>query len=259
MSDPPGVRVRREPPPFRRVQVVAVTDRTPRLRRITLGGPELEGFGPFLPAASARLLVPTRGPLELPAWDGNEFLLADGTRPAVRTVTPLAHRPDRHELDVEVVLHGEGPLSTWAADADPGAEAALSGPGRGYEVDPDAQRLLLVGDESALPAIATLLDALGGRLPVDVLVEVARPDARLALPGTPEVQWLDLAPDQAPGSALLAAMSAAELASGTHVWAAGEAAGVQRLRKHLFDERAWPRGAATVRGYWKVGRASGGT
>lgn len=259
MTDPAAARLRREPPPFRRVRVVGIADRTPRLRRVTLGGAGLDGFEPGLHAASVRLLVPTRGALEVPRWNGNEYLLGDGSRPAIRTLTPLDHRPERHELDVEVVLHGAGPLAAWAASAQPGAEVALSGPGRGHQLDPEAGGHLLAGDESALPAIGTLLDAVDGRVPVHVLVEIARPDARLALSGATSVRWLDLGDDQAPGGALLPALTDADLPAGTQVWVAGEAAAVQRARKVLFEQRGLARSDATVRGYWKVGRASGGS
>lgn len=258
MSDHDAIRTRREPPPFRSLQVTAVSERTPRLRRITLGGPALAGFDPGLPAASVRLLVPTRGDLELPAWTGNEFLLADGTRPAIRTLTPLDHRPERHELDVEVVLHGDGPLSTWAGATRPGDEVAMSGPGRGHEVDPSASEHLLAGDESALPAIGVLLAAIGGGAAVHVLVEVEGPEARLDLDGATSARWLVRSAGQAPGDALVEAVTETEVSAGTRVWAAGEAAAMQRLRRLLLEERSMDRRHATIRGYWKVGRASGG-
>ena len=73
--------------------------------------------------------------------------------------------PTTLELDVEIVLHGAGPLSTWAASARPGAHLAVAGTGRGYTVDPDGLDVLLAGDESAVPAIGVLLGALPPRPP----------------------------------------------------------------------------------------------
>jgi NADPH-dependent ferric siderophore reductase len=92
---------------------------------------------------------------------------------------------------------------------------------------------------------------------VRVCIEVAHPDARLELPAHPHaaVEWHDLAPDAAPGDALAAAVRDADLAPGTRVWAAGEAAAVQRIRRHLFQDRGIPRAQTSVRGYWKHGRA----
>src|SRR5579871_4585873 len=136
------MRVRRPPPPLVPVTVVGVERVTPRLVRVTFSG-ALEDFGDVQPAASLRLLVPAPGPLVLPAWNGNEYLSPDGSRPPIRTFTPL--RPTGTTLDVEIVVHGAGPASEWAGRAAVGDRAALSGPGRGYEVAPDATRLLVVG------------------------------------------------------------------------------------------------------------------
>jgi NADPH-dependent ferric siderophore reductase len=193
----------------------------------------------------------------MPTWNGNEFLLPDGRRPALRTFTPRRVDPDAQELVVDIVVHGRGVASTWAKEAAPGAEAAVSGPGRGYEIDPSAAAFLLAGDETALPAISQLLELLPADRPVQVLLEVAEPDARLALPDHPlaEVTWHDLAGDAGPGDALVAAVAGAELPDGVRVWAAGEAAAVQRIRRHLFEERGVPRPHTSVRGYWKHGRA----
>ena len=252
MSTP--IRTRRPPPPLRRVEVVRAERRTPHLVRVTLGGPELEGFEPALPAASVRLLLPRAGDLEIPEWGGNVFVHADGTRAGMRTLTPLGFDPDLLHLDLEIVLHGDGPLSAWAEAAAPGDPTAISGPGRGYAIDPADRSYLLAGDESALPALSTLLAALPPEATVTVLVEVAHPDARLDLNGA-EVRWLDQIAGEAPGERLVAAVREAEIAPDARVWAAGEAASMQRIRKHLADDRDHPRAQCTVRGYWKHGRA----
>ena len=245
----PG-RVRREPPRFRRVEVVRTERTSPRMIRVTLAGAELDGFTCEEPAASVRVLLPSPGTQELvvPTWNGNEFLLPDGRRPAIRTFTPFW---DGAELAVEVVTHGHGVASQWAEAAATGDPAAVSGPGRGYLVDEDAPAYLLAGDETAIPAIRQLLDVLPGGRPIEVHVEVAHPDARLPLP----VEWHVLPAGAPPGDALVDAVRAVDLAPGTRVWVAGEAAAVQRIRKHLFQDVGLPRTQATVRGYWKHGRA----
>jgi NADPH-dependent ferric siderophore reductase len=53
----------------------------------------------------------------------------------------------------------------------------------------------------------------------------------------------------------MAAVRGAELTPGARVWAAGNAAAMQQIRRHLFDDRGWQRSHATVRGYWKAERA----
>jgi NADPH-dependent ferric siderophore reductase len=229
--------------------------------RVTLAGAELEGLTVEQPAASVRVLLPSRGADELvvPTWNGNEFLLPDGRRPAIRTFTPRRVDGEALELDVEIVVHGGGAASEWAETARPGAPAAVSGPGRGYVVAEDASSFLLAGDETAIPAISQLLEVLPAEAAVQVHIEVAHPDGRQGLPHHPggTVSWWDLADGAPPGDALVGAVAGADLAEGTRVWVAGEAAAVQRIRRHLFEEREVPRARATVRGYWKHGRTGG--
>jgi NADPH-dependent ferric siderophore reductase len=235
---------------------------SPRLVQVTVAGPDLDGFTIEHPAASVRLLLPSPGDQDLvvPSWNGNEFLLPDGQRPALRTFTPRRLDADALELDLQIVIHGDGLSSEWAKAAQPGDPAAVSGPGRGYAIDHDAPAFLLAGDETAIPAMSQLLEALPAETPVQVYIEVAHPDGRLALTGRPRasIDWCLLPPGAPSGDALLAAIRQADLASGIRVWAAGEAAAVQRIRRHLFEERGLPRPRATIRGYWKQGHGGDG-
>ena len=253
-SPPP---VRREPPAFIELAVARTERRTPHLVRVTLSGPLLRDFEPPLPGGSVRLLLPDEpgGALVIPVWNGNAFFHVDGRRPLIRTLTPLRHDP-AGELDVDVVLHGPAPLSDWAAGARPGDPAAVSGPGRGYAIDAVAP-MLLAGDESAIPAIGQLLQALPGAARATVIVEVAHSDARLPLTDRSDVDvhWVDLPPGSEPGAALVPAVVGTEIRPETRVWAAGEAAAIQRIRRHLFTDLGISRSQATVRGYWKHGRA----
>ena len=133
------VRARREPPRFRRVAVRRIEHLSPHLIRATLAGPDLAGLIVERPAASVRLLLPSpRGQeLIIPTWNGNEFLLPDGRRPAIRTVTPRRVDPEVLELDLDIVIHGGGVASEWVEAADPGGPVAISGPGRGYAINRD--------------------------------------------------------------------------------------------------------------------------
>jgi NADPH-dependent ferric siderophore reductase len=232
--------------------------RSPRLTRVTLAGDELDGFVVEEPAASVRVLLPSPGSADLvmPVWNGNEFLMADGSRPTIRTFTPRRFDASARELDVEIVVHGGGAASQWVQASEMGAPAAVSGPGRGYTVDPDAPAFVLAGDETAIPAISQLLEVLPA-VPVQVLVEVADPAAVLDLPAHAQatVEWHELPGGAASGDALVDAVARSDIASGARVWVAGEAAAVQRIRRHLFEERGLSRRDATVRGYWKYGRA----
>jgi NADPH-dependent ferric siderophore reductase len=234
---------------------------SPRLVRVTLAGPELEHLTVDQPAASVRLLLPSPGAPELvmPTWNGNEFLLPDGHRPTIRTFTPWRVDPEALELDLGIVVHGHGSASEWAEAVEPGDSAAISGPGRGYTIDGDAPGFLLAGDETAIPAISQLLESLPAESAVQVHIETGHPDARFSLPEHPNatVEWHELPTGAASGDALLDAVRDADIAPGMRVWAAGEAAAVQRVRRHLFQDRGLPRAQATVRGYWKHGRSGG--
>lgn len=234
----------------------SVHDRSPRLRRVVLGGAEVAGFTVEGPASSVRLLLPgPDGVLELPTWTGNEFLLASGARPLIRTLTPQPVVAEVGALAVDVVLHGEAPLSAWARRAQPGAAVAVSGPGRVDPIDADAPAYLLGGDESAIPAIEQILGWLPAETEVDVRIEIATSDARIDLPAHPRchVTWLVAEPGAAPGHTLATSIEASATIP-DRVWVAGEAAAVQRLRRHLFDERSLARASVIARGYWKAAR-----
>ena len=260
MSVEPPPRMRREPPAFRQLTVAGTARRTPHLVRVTLRGAELSTFEPPDPAGSVRLLIPDElgAELVIPVWNGNAFFHRDGRRPVVRTLTPLRHDAAAGELDVDVVLHGAAPLSEWAVAAQPGDPAALSGPGRGYSVDRETTTFVVAGDESAIPAIGQLVDALPATARTTVLVEVAHPDARVTFAdhANVDVQWVDLPTGSEPGAALVPAVLASDVTADTRVWAAGEAAAMQRIRRHLFTVVGLTRSRATVRGYWKHGRSA---
>jgi len=220
------------------------------MTRVILGGDELEGFSIDRPAASVRLLLPTAGELEIPAWNGNEFLLSDGTRPIIRTLTPRRFDAEAQELHLDVVLHESGAASTWAETTLPGEKVAVSGPGRGYHIDRDATGFLLAGDETAIPAICQLLEHLPG-VPLAVHLLVSHTEARVDLHRDVDVTW-HLASDSSNSrEPLCDAIRATDLAHGLRIWAAGEAAAMQRIRNYLFREINFPRSQATVRGYWK--------
>ncbi|MGI8791864.1 MAG: siderophore-interacting protein [Acidimicrobiales bacterium] len=249
-------RLRREPPPFRVVEVVRVERRSPRLIRLTLAGPALSGMEIDEPAASVRLLLPSEGDLVIPTWNGNEFLLDDGSRPIIRTFTPRRFDAEANELIIDAVIHGDGPASAWANAATAGTPAAVSGPGRGYNIDLDAKRYLLVGDETAIPAIDQLLESIPAQIDVVAHIEISHREAEVALATHPRatVTWHERGSDEPVGSHMVEAVRAETIDDGTRVWVAGEAAAVQQIRNHLFKERSLARRSATVRGYWKQGR-----
>ena len=229
---------------------------SPRMLRLVLEGDGLRAMPTPEPASSVRLLVPSPGAhaLELPQWNGNEFLLADGSRPALRTFTPLRFDADAGRLELEIVRHPGGVVSSWAETAQPGDPAAISGPGRGWALPADTTRLILLGDETALPAITQLWDLVDTDVAVSAHVEVvdraAVQDIGTRVGAT--IEWHVRAPDAAPGAQLVAVAAGLHDPGPTrHVWAAGEAASMQAIRTHCFDQLGLPRSQTTIRGYWK--------
>lgn len=112
------MRARRQPPPFRRVAVRRVEHLSPRMVRVTLAGPDLEGLTVAHPAASVRLLLPPLGAREVvtPSWNGNEFRLPDERRPTIRTFTPRRVDPEAPELDAHLQMRNQRD-DRWLSEA----------------------------------------------------------------------------------------------------------------------------------------------
>ncbi len=244
--------IRREPPPFLHVVVEDTATLGPRMMRVRLRGEDLGRMETPQPAASVRLLLPSPdAELETPVWQGNEFLNADGSRPVIRTFTPRLFDPEAGRLDIDMVLHSAGAASAWIQQAESGDVAAVSGPARGYVIDPEVSLHLLAGDESAIPAMAQLLEVLPADTPVRVHVAAEAGFGRVPLPEHPAatVVWHEVAEDR--GEVLAAALRAEEAVSAAAIWCAGQAAAMQQVRNLLFKEIEIPRSQAVVRGYWK--------
>ena len=292
---------------------------SPSFLRVTFTGPDLDGFG--LGGADQRFklliaqpgrpfdeLLAITGPDWYPAW----CAMPDEARPHMRTYTVRAFRPAagpgaQAELDVDVVLHGigadgtpgegAGPAAAWAAQAAPGDEMVFLGPDRpgtgrmwGVEWAPpvEADTLFLAGDETAVPAIAAIVEALPGDQRVVAVLEV--PEAadflQLQLPPGVDVRWLarggrprgelmeaavhsalrelgiardtpgadpEAAESAADGDAMVWEVPEAGAHTSCYAWLAGEAAVVKQLRRRLVRDLGVPRDAVAFMGYWRVG------
>jgi NADPH-dependent ferric siderophore reductase len=157
----------------RRLHVLRVVDITPRMRRITLGGPELAGFISLGSDDHIKLLFPQNA-AEQAALESPTFTIkGDGPQPAMRDYTPRRYDLSIGELDIDFVLHGDGPASTWAAQAQVGQHLYIGGP-RGSMIVPDIfDSYLLIGDETALPAIGRRLEELPAGRKVLAVIEIA--------------------------------------------------------------------------------------
>lgn len=214
---------------------VARTERLgPSFVRVTFTGDDLAEFGVGGDDQRIKLMLPQPGRTvaDVPCgagWYDAWRAMPEAIRPTMRTYTVRAFRPTAAELDVDVVLHGgaevpAGPVSSWAASARPGDRVALLGPDRpgrgrmwGCEWAPPthARRVLLAGDETAVPAIGAIIEALPRARRGVVCVEV--PEAgdvqHWDAPSGVEVRWLVRSdgPDHVAHGALLETAVTGEL------------------------------------------------
>ncbi|GAA2786036.1 siderophore-interacting protein [Saccharopolyspora taberi] len=272
MSSSSGVRSRAQVRPYGLflAEVVAVREITPNMVRISLGGPGLTGITSGGYDQRIKVLLPLPGQTEpaMPdaeSWFESYRAMDETSRPVMRTYTIRAHRPHTNEIDVDFVLHGDvGPASRWARRAVPGDVIGIVGPNEGRATDSGveyrpraADWQLIVGDETALPAIASIVESLppGALARVFVEVPTGADVQRIDTAGSAEITWL---PRTGHGSRLPASVRAAELPGGTpYAWVAGEAAMIRELRRHLVGERGWDKERSYFGGYWRRGMAEG--
>jgi NADPH-dependent ferric siderophore reductase len=236
---------------------------TPHMIRVVAGGADLAAF-PDTPYTDryVKILFPRPG-VAYPEPFDMDAIRAQFPRdqwPAMRTYTVRAFDQAAGELTIDFVHHGdEGIAGPWAAAARPGDVLRLLGPGGAYAPDPEADWHLMVGDESALPAIGAACERVPAGVPVVAVLEVAdaAEQQRLAGPGDLRVTWLHR--DPAEPDRLVAAVRALEFLPGrVSSFVHGEAGFVRDVRRHLVDERGVPREALSVSGYWRRGRDEDG-
>ncbi|KRE89360.1 iron utilization protein [Frateuria sp. Soil773] len=244
---------------FRSLDVLRVERLTPHMQRVVFGGAELRGFlsaAPddhvklFFPNASGEIVTPTLGPAGLAYPPGRE-------PSPMRDYTPRRYDDARGELTVDFVLHGDGPASTWAAQAAPGQRIGAGGPRGSFVVADDFDRYVLVGDETALPAIGRWLEEMPAHARVEVLAEIPEAADRQPLDtrARADVAWLARHGAPAERSDLLEqALRALPGHDGdTFYWIAAESRRARAMRLWLAQERGVPKEWMKATGYWKAG------
>lgn len=289
------------------VRVVRVHALGASFLRVTFTGPDLGEFASQGADQRIKVLFPlaTSGLADCllgDDWYARWRALPDGRRNPMRSYTVRAARPLEHEVDVDFVLHGPtGPASTWALMARPGDEVVIVGPNARFPGSPGgvewrppagARALLLAGDETAVPALCSIAEALPRGTGARVVLEVPTEDDVLDVdvPADVRLTWLPRRCGRTvrPRGALLTAAvcAAAEefgAASGAadagevdpdglvwevpedaavgapaYVWLAGEAGVVTALRRYLLREADVDRRSVAFMGYWREGRAAAG-
>lgn len=251
---------RRRPPP-RPVQVESVELLTPRLVSVKIGGDSLHDFQITSPTSHVKVFLPAPGqkdPVLPQAGPDGHVWPEDAQRPVVRTYTPRRFDADKRILEIQFVLHGEGPASDWAQRAQPGDKLGVGGPGGRFSLEPEVDRWWIAGDESALPAIGTLLEALPESTTAEVHIEVSGPEDEIDLPSPAhtEISWHPRTGPNGWGEQLYqAALSVSSPPTG-RAWVGTEAAVMRRIRKHFLAEKGMPGSAIVTRGYWRLGEAN---
>lgn len=234
----------------RRLQVLRVVDLTPRMRRITLGGPELAGFISLGSDDHIKLLFPQNA-AEQAALDSPTFTLkADGPQPAMRDYTPRRFDLSTGELDIDFVLHGDGPASTWAEQVQVGQPLYVAGP-RGSMIVPDIfDSYLLIGDETALPAIGRRLEELPAGRKALAVVEIADAAEQQTLESAADVEiiWVLRGQDD-----LLEVVRNLTLPGGTlYSFVATETKLSRQVRRVLLDTHKVNEEYLKAVGYWRA-------
>ncbi|MDR6521744.1 NADPH-dependent ferric siderophore reductase [Variovorax paradoxus] len=243
---------------FRKLAVKTVHRVTPHLIRVTLTGDELAGFQSpgfddhvklFFPdPATGKLSLPTMGP-EGPVWPEG--------RPTMRDYTPRRHDAKAGTLEIDFALHEAGPATQWAEQARAGDILGVGGPRGSFIVPTEFDWHLLIGDDTALPAISRRLAELPAGARAVVLAEIDSEADEIAFDTQAELtlKWAHRRGTE-PGQShvLLDALKAMKLPAGDfHAWVGCESAIAKALRAHLVGERGanpkWTRAS----GYWRRG------
>ncbi|WP_226344247.1 siderophore-interacting protein [Agilicoccus flavus] len=233
----------------KRAVVQEVADLTPRMRRVTLRSDELVGVDPVSPDQRVKLVFPEGRVF------GDDPTEMGRARRRRRTYTLLDLDAVTGTAAVDFVLHGTGLAGEWAAGVRPGDEVGIVGPVGRYEVDPDAD-LLVVTDETGLPAARAVLAELPAGRWARVHVEVADDAERQELASAADVEltWWPRG-DAGPGEPMARVVDhLGDVGPDTKAWVAGEAAAVLAVRAHLLGTVGLPRAQVDAVAYWTLGR-----
>ncbi|MGW6458308.1 siderophore-interacting protein [Streptomyces sp. NPDC055078] len=251
---------------------VSRTERiTPLMVRVTFGGEDLADFTHVSVDQHVKLFFPRqpgRAPVipPMPAdgdvgrWYQDYLAMPEAERPWMRSYTIRGHDARRQEVDIDFVLHGHGdesgPASRWAAEAAPGNIVGMLGPQISHFRTPGRRDwTLLAGDETALPAIGALIEALepGERATAYIEVADAEEEQEFTTAGDVTLHWLHrdgVRPGESP--VLVDAVRSAAFPDGeVFAWVAGESSAVRALRRHLVDDRGIDKRAIAFTGYWR--------
>lgn len=243
---------------LRLLTVLRTEKLSPHMLRITLTGEALDGFTTAAHDDHMKLFFPAVGSDQpaLPQLPGAGQNANNSNANVIgRHYTPRRFDAASKELDIDFFLHDDGPASNWAAQAKPGQTVGVGGP-RGSRVVPaDFDWYLLMGDETALPAIARRLEELPPDAQAIVLIEVADLSDKITLTqgAQTQIHWLQ-SDVTGQTSQLLTTLKTLNLPVGEgYAWIATELGNVQALRQYLLQETRLEKAHIHAASYWKRG------
>lgn len=253
----------RHPLRLRRIHVAHVIPLSRNMQRVVFTGDDLHDFATAAADDHVKLFFPRPGTQNLTLPDlGADRRTTPDPRVIARDYTPRRFDPETRELTIDFVLHDAGPATSWAAQARPGQTLGMGGPKGSYIVPEDYTHYLLIGDDTALPAIARRLAEMAPGTPVTVLVETLATNADYPLHTAAQASIHRCRPTSADSNTmpeLDRTLRRIILPSAdTHVWIAAEIDTVRRLRDHLIHEEAIPRTQIRAAGYWRHDTPNGG-
>lgn len=231
---------------------------TPLLVKVTFSCDDLGDFYSASFDDHIKLFFPTDGVLVRPEAGPDGLVFPAGiTKPPARDYTPRRFDQSNKELDVEFVLHGDGPAANWVTQARVGDRLLTAGPRGSFIIPTDLDWLLLVGDETALPAIARRLEEAPEAARIFVVAEVQNAQEEQVFKSRADISisWIHRKPDQP--DALEKAVRGLNLPDGDgYVWGAGEASQMRAIHQHLVTQRGIDKSCIRASSYWKRGAAA---
>jgi NADPH-dependent ferric siderophore reductase len=210
------------------------------MRRVILAGDDLADFISLGADDHIKIFIPTA--------DGGEER---------RDYTPRRYDNTERRLTIDFALHEAAPVTKWAIDACPGDELEIGGPRGSAVVSKTVKRWLLIGDETALPAIGRRIEESGAGTVVTTIAAVTGPLEEQTFETSAELhlRWAHRPLSQATdATALLKLLSTVDIQPETFIWVAAEASVTRDIRAYLL-ERGCPLGWIKASGYWVFGKA----
>ena len=252
-----------------RLKVLRSERISPHFQRVTVGGGSIDRFTPMGWDQWFRMFIPTEGETGLDQLPDKVNLLGylrylridKGERPVLRNYTVRAFRAvgvSGPELDIDFVLHGSvadgtaGPASTWAQTCRPGDPIGIVDEGIAFNPGRGTDHVLLLADETGVPAVAGVLASLPDTAMGTAILEVPGDEDRFDLPHPlgVQVRWLSRSAGEQAGDLALPALVAATPEPATHAFLVGEQSLVQGARRHLVSAGV-PKDRISFVGYWR--------